>query len=229
MPAQSQPLRVYYWSTPNGRKITVALEELGAPYEVVFVDLGKGEQHHPAFAAISPNHQIPVLVDPQGPGGEPIAIFESGAILMYLGRKFGALYPQDDERRRVAVEQWLMWQMGDFGPNLGHAHHYNLAAPEVVSYAIERQRKAVETLYAALDLHLTSHVFVADDYSIADIAIFCWAARHARHRIELADYPHVKRWYDAIVARPAVQRGMAVAKPGHADAMPKFVWEKTGG
>ena len=228
MSIQSKPIRVYYWSTPNGRKITVALEELGVPYEVNFVDIGKGEQHAPDYVAISPNHQIPVIEDPEGPGGAPIAIFESGAILMYLGRKFGSLYPQDDERKRSAVEQWLMWQMGDFGPNLGQAHHYNLAAAEEVPYAIERQRKAVEKLYGVLDLHLASHVFVADDYSIADIAIYCWAARHQRHRIDFADYPNVGRWYAAIGARPAVQRGMAVIKPGHKDSAAKFAWEKAG-
>ncbi len=226
--SQRQPIRAYYWSTPNGRKITVALEEFAAPYEVVYVDLGQGEQHRPDFAAISPNHQIPAIVDPEGPGGAPIAIFESGAILMYLGRKFGSLYPQDDERKRVEVEQWLMWQMGDFGPVLGQAHHFNLSAPQEFPYAIERFHKSARRLYRALDGRLADRDFVAGDYSVADIAIFCWAARHPRHRIDLADYPNVRRWFDTIAARPAVIRGMAVIKPGKVDSMPKFVWEKAG-
>ncbi len=226
--SQTAPIRLYYWSTPNGRKISVALEELGAPYEVVFVDLGQGDQHRPEFAAMSPNHQIPVILDPDGPDRSPISIFESGAILMYLGRKFGALYPQD-ERKRVEVEQWLMWQMGDFGPNLGQAHHYNLSAPEAVPYAIERYHKSAQKLYGALDGRLNDRDFVAGEYSIADIAIFCWAARHVRHQIDLGDYPNVKRWYDTLAARPAVQRGMAIIKPGKTDTMPKFVWEKTAG
>ena len=224
--SQTGPIRAYYWSTPNGRKITVALEELGVPYEIAFVDLGKGDQHKPDFAAMSPNHQIPVLVDPEGPGGDPIAIFKSGAILMYLGRKFGALYPQDDERKRVEVEQWLMWQMGDFGPNLGQAHHFNLSAPEEIPYAIDRYHKAAQRLYDALDGRLADRDFVAGDYSIADIAIFCWAARYERHRIDLADFPNVKRWFDAIAARPAVVRGMAVIKPGKVDVAPRPAWLK---
>ncbi|HET7718048.1 MAG TPA: glutathione binding-like protein [Bauldia sp.] len=218
MRIQNQPIEVFYWSTPNGRKITVMLEELGVPYSVTFVDLGKGEQWSDSFAAVSPHHQIPAIRDPEGPGGGPITVFESGAILLYLARKFERLYPLDDERRRVAVEEWLMWQMGNFGPFLGQAHHFNLAAPEEVPYAIERYAAIARRLYKVLDERLGTYDFVAaGEYSIADIAIFCWVARRERHRIDLADYPNVNRWFERIASRPAVARGMAVIKPGHDD------------
>ena len=215
---QAKPIDVYYWSTPNGRKITVMLEELAVPYSVRFVDLEHGEQRTPEFAAISPNRQIPAIVDPEGPGGAPISIFESGAILLYLGRKFRALYPQDDERRRVEVETWLMWQMGNFGPFLGQAHHFNLAAPEEVPYAIERYRALTHRLYAVLEARLAGRDFITDAYSIADIAIYCWAARHERHRVE----PRRLSECSALVhgdRRSVGGRygGMAVIKPGHHD------------
>jgi len=215
---QSRPIEVFYWSTPNGRKVTVMLEELAVPYTVTFVDLGKQEQWTPAFERVSPNHQIPAIIDPEGPGGEPISVFESGAILLYLGRKFGRFYPQDDERARTAVETWLMWQMGSFGPFLGQAHHFNLAAAEEVPYAIERYGAIARRLYAVLETQLGRQAYVAGDaFTIADIAIFCWAARHERHRIPLADYPKVEEWFGRIGDRPAVRRGMAVNKPGHED------------
>ena len=214
---QLKPIDVYYWSTPNGRKITVMLEELAVPYNVRFIDLGHDEQRTSEFAAISPNHQIPAIVDPEGPGGTPISIFESGAILLYLGRKFRTLYPPHDERQRVEVETWLMWQMGNFGPFLGQAHHFNLAAPEEVPYAIERYTKFAHRLYAVLDARLDGRDFVAGTYSIADIAIYCWVARHERHRVDLDTYPNVQRWFTVIGDRPAVGRGMTVIKPGHHD------------
>lgn len=218
MHVQTLPIEVFYWSTPNGRKITVVLEELGVPYTVTFVDIGKREQWTPEFAVVSPNHQIPAIRDPAGPGGNPISVFESGAILLYLARKFGRFYPRDDERRRVAVEEWLMWQVASFGPFLGQAHHFNLAAAEEVPYAIDRYAEFARRLYAVLDERLTGRDYVAiDAYTIADIAIFCWVARHERHRIELSDYPAVKVWFDRLAARPAVARGMAVIKPGHDD------------
>ena len=172
---------------------------------------------------MSPNHQIPAILDPDGPGGAPISVFELGAILLYLARKFGRFYPKDDERRRVAVEEWLMWQMGNFGPFLGQAHHFNLAAPEEVPYAIERYAgytRGVSTRCSTQRLATREYV-AADEYTIADIAIFCWAARHERHRIDLADYPSVRTWFDRIGARPAVVRGMAVIKPG-VDDKPKL-------
>lgn len=218
MTIQTLPIEVFYWSTPNGRKVTVMLEELAVPYTVTFIDIGKREQWTEAFEAISPNHQIPAIIDPEGPGGGPISIFESGAILLYLGRKFGRHYPQDDERKRVAVEEWLMWQMGSIGPFLGQAHHFNLAAPEDVPYAIARYADIARRLYTVLDMRLSGRDYIAvEEYTIADIAIFCWVARHERHRIALADYPNVKAWFERIGARPAVMRGMAVIKPGHDD------------
>ncbi|MCB1497137.1 MAG: glutathione S-transferase N-terminal domain-containing protein [Bauldia sp.] len=222
----AQPIEVFYWSTPNGRKVAVMLEELAVPYRVNFVDINNMEQWTPEYEAISPNHQIPAIRDPSGPGGEPIAIAESAAILMYLGRRFGRFYPQD-ERQRVAVEQWLMWQISSFGPFLGQAHHFNWAAPEEMPYAIDRYHKIAERLYGVLERHLRSREYVAGDYSIADIAIYCWAARHARHRIDLEDFPSVRGWYEAIGERPAVKRGMAIIKPGTVDAAsPIPAWEK---
>jgi GST-like protein len=218
MQAQTLPIEVFYWSTPNGRKVTVMLEELAVPYTVTFVDIGKREQWTPAFSAVSPNHQIPAIRDPEGPGGAPISIFESGAILLYLARKFGRFYPGDDERRRVEVEEWLIWQVANLGPFLGQAHHFNLAAPEEVPYAIDRYASIARRLYAVLEERLAGREFVTiDAYTIADIAIFCWVARHERHRIALADYPAVKAWFERVAARPAVARGMAVIKPGHDD------------
>jgi GSH-dependent disulfide-bond oxidoreductase len=215
--SQIKPIDLYFWSTPNGYKISVALEELGVPYDVTFVDISRREQFKPEFEAISPNHQIPAIVDPEGPGGAPISVFQSGAILLYLGRKFGRLYPIDDERGRVEVETWLMFQMGDFGPLLGQAHHFNLSAPVEDAYAIRRYHKIAQRLYAVLEQRLVDREFVAADFSIADIALYCWAWRFERHRIDLADYPGVKRWFDRISERPAVRRGMAVLKPGHVD------------
>jgi GSH-dependent disulfide-bond oxidoreductase len=216
-PTQEKPLELYYWSTPNGRKITIMLEELGVPYNVNFVAIGKREQFTPEYTKISPQNQIPGLVDPEGPEGKSVALFESGAILMYLGRKFGRFYPLGDEMARIAVETWLMWQMGDFGPPLGQAHHYNLAAPAEIPYSIERFGKAVHRSYRTLDGRLGEVEYVGGDYSIADIAIYPWAARFERHRVDLDDYPNVKRWFEAVGARPAVQQGMAVMKPGHVD------------
>jgi GST-like protein len=216
-PTQTQPLDLYYWSTPNGRKITVMLEELGVPYNVTFIEIGKGEQRTPEYSKISPQNQIPGLADPEGPGGKRVTLFESGAILMYLGRKFGRFYPLDDELARIAVEMWVMWQMGDFGPILGQAHHYNLSAPVEVPYSIERFTKAVHRSYRTLNGRLGEVEYVAGDYSIADMAIYPWAARFERHRVDFNDYPNVKRWFETVGARPAVKRGMAVIKPGHVD------------
>lgn len=225
---QNAPIEVFYWTTPNGRKITVMLEELAVPYTVNFVNINKREQWTPEFGAISPHHQIPAIRDPEGPGDAPIALFESGAIMLYLARKFGRLYPRNDERRCVEVDQWLMWQVGNFGPFLGQAHHFNLSAAEEVPYAIERYAKITARLYDVLNDQLTGSDYVAGAYSIADIAIYCWVARYLRHRVDLADYPAVKRWFDALSARPAVQRGMAVTKPGHVDVpLPPAAWKKS--
>jgi GST-like protein len=215
---EAAPIEVFYWSTPNGRKATIMLEELAVPYTVTFVDISAREQWTPAFRAVSPNHQIPAIRDPDGPGGAPITVFESGAILLYLARKFGRFHPQDDERRRVEVEEWLLWQVASFGPLLGQAHHFNLAAAEEVPYAIERYGAIARRLYDVLDARLAGREHVAAGaFTIADIALYCWVHRHERQRIDLADYPNVRAWYGRIGARPGVRRGMAVIKPGHDD------------
>ncbi|MGF1594770.1 MAG: glutathione S-transferase family protein [Kiloniellaceae bacterium] len=202
-------IELYTWSTPNGRKASIALEELGLDYRVHPIDIGKDEQFAPEFLKISPNNKIPAIVDPQGPDGTPISLFESGAILIYLAEKTGRLMPQDPRARYTAL-QWLMWQMGGFGPMLGQAHHFRRFAKEQIPYAIERFTNETRRLYGVLDKRLQEVDYVAGDYSIADIAIFPWAARHEWQGIALEDFPALKRWYDAIAARPAVRKGMAV-------------------
>ncbi|MCJ2142142.1 glutathione S-transferase family protein [Methylobacterium sp. E-066] len=202
-------IELYAWNTPNARKISVALEEMSLPYRVRTVDITKGEQFDPAFLAISPNNRIPAIVDPDGPGG-PISVFESGAILLYLAEKSGRFLPADP-RQRMAVLEWLMWQMGGFGPMPGQVHHF-LGVPEKDrAYGLERYLKETHRLYGVLDRRLAAVEFVADALSISDFAILGWAWRHERHQVDLSDYPHVKRWYDMMMARPAVQRGFAVA------------------
>lgn len=211
MSEQSKSIEVHYWPTPNGWKVTILLEELGLPYEIRYVNIGKGEQFDPSFLAISPNNRMPAIVDPEGPGGEAISVFESGAILLYLGRKFGRFYPQD-ERARVKVEEWLMWQMGGFGPMLGQNHHFSQYAPERIAYAIERYRNETHRLYGVLDKALSEREFVAGDYSIVDMAIIGWAKPHERQGIDLDEFPHAQRWYRTMMDRPAVQRGLAVGE-----------------
>ncbi|WP_230370118.1 glutathione S-transferase family protein [Paludibacterium denitrificans] len=184
------------------------LEELALPYQVQPVDITRNEQFAPAFLAISPNNKIPALVDSDGPDGQPLALFESGAILIYLAEKTGRLLP--DGAARYAVLQWLMFQMGGFGPMLGQAHHFLRFAPEPLPYAQQRYRAEARRLYGVLEQQLAEQRFVAGDYSIADIALFPWAARHEWQDIDLADFPQVQRWYHDVAARPAVQRGMAV-------------------
>jgi len=201
---------LYTWSTPNGRKVSIALEELGLDYRVHPIDIGKGDQFAPDFLKISPNNKIPAIVDPEGPDGAPISIFESGAILLYLSEKTGKLMPTEP-RARVAAMEWIMWQMGNFGPMLGQAHHFRRFAPEQIPYAVERYSKEAARLYGVMDKRLGEAAYLAGDaYSMADIITYPWAARHPWQGIELADYPNVKRWYDELSARPAVQRGMAV-------------------
>ncbi|WP_075215752.1 glutathione S-transferase N-terminal domain-containing protein [Mongoliimonas terrestris] len=209
---QTAPIDVYYWPTPNGWKITILLEELGVPYNVHFVNIGKGDQFKPDFLVISPNNKMPAIVDPEGPDGKPIAVFESGAILQYLGRKFGQFYPTD-ERKRVEVDQWLMWQMGGFGPMLGQNHHFSIYAPEKIPYAIDRYRNESHRLYGVLDKQLQSHDYVAGDYSIADMAIVGWAKLYERQGIDGAEFPAFKAWLDKVMARPAVERGLAIKAP----------------
>ena len=211
MTEQTAPIELHYWPTPNGWKITIMLEELGVPYQVRYVDIGKGDQFKPEFLAIAPNNRMPAIVDPEGPGGEPISIFESGAILQYLGRKFGRFYPAD-ERGRVEVDQWLFWQMGGLGPMAGQAHHFRQYAPEQVPYAIKRYTDEVNRLYGVMNTRLADREFLAGDYSIADMASIGWAQSWERQGQNLGDFPHLKRWFDALNARPAVGRGLAVGK-----------------
>ncbi|WP_181707605.1 glutathione S-transferase family protein [Chthonobacter rhizosphaerae] len=210
--SQTAPIDVYYWPTPNGWKITVLLEELGVPYTVHFVNIGKGDQFKPEFLAISPNNKMPAIVDPEGPDGQPIAVFESGAILQYLGRKFSRFYPSD-ERKRVEVDQWLMWQMGGFGPMLGQNHHFSIYAPEKIPYAIKRYQDETHRLYGVLDKQLRGREYVAGDYSIADMAIVGWAKMHERQGIDAAEFPDFKAWLGRVLARPAVQKGMDIKAP----------------
>lgn len=206
----SHPIDLYYWPTPNGWKISVALEEMGLPYNVIPVNISKGDQFKPEFLAFSPNNRMPAIIDPEGPDGKPISVFESGAILQYLGRKTGQFYPVD-ERGRVEVDQWLMWQMGGFGPMLGQNHHFSIYAPEKIPYAIDRYVKETNRLYGVLNKRLADREFVAGAYSIADMAMVGWAKLWERQGQNIDDFPHVKRWLETLLARPAVARGLAVA------------------
>ena len=203
-------IQLYAWDTPNGRKISVALEEMALPYRVEPVDITKGRQFEPDFLAISPNNRIPAIVDPDGPDGAPLPVFESGAILVYLAEKTGRFLPPTG-RGRVQAMEWLMWQMGGFGPMPGQVHHFLSVDEKDRAYGLARYQKETHRLYGVLDRRLTATEFVAGDLSIADFAILGWAWRHARHRVDLAEYPNVRRWYDALMARPAVQRGFSVA------------------
>jgi len=198
---------LYTWGTPNGRKVSVMLEECGLPYKVHAVDIGKDEQFKPAFLAINPNNRIPAIVDPEGPDGKPLPLFESGAILIYLAEKTGKFYPQNN---KYIVLQWLMFQMGGVGPMFGQAHHFMRAKKDEIPYGSERYGNEARRLYGVLDKRLSEAAYLADEYTIADIATYPWVARHEWHRVDLAAFPHVKRWYDAITRRPAVARGMQV-------------------
>ena len=185
------------------------LEECGLPYTVIPVNISKGDQFKPEFLAISPNNRMPAIVDPDGPDGRPISVFESGAILQYLGRKTGKFYPAD-ERARVEVEQWLYWQVGGLGPMAGQAHHFRIYAPEKIDYAINRYTNEVARLYGVMNKRLADREYLAGDYSIADIACVGWAKLWERQGQDITRFPHFKRWLDAVKARPAVQRGLAV-------------------
>lgn len=201
---------LYTWPTPNGHKIHVMLEECALPYAVHAVDIGAGEQFAPDFLAVSPNNKIPAIVDHDGPDGRPISMFESGAILLYLAGKTGRFLPQDVRGKYEAL-QWLMFQMGGFGPMLGQAHHFRLYAPEKIGYAVDRYTNEAKRLYGVLDRRLESVPFMAgDEYSIADMAIFPWTRSHANQGVVLEDFPNVARWFGVVGARPAVQRGCAV-------------------
>jgi GST-like protein len=202
---------LYTWSTPNGRKVSIMLEETGLPYRVHPIDIGRGDQFSPEFLAINPNNRIPAIVDQDGPEGKPFPLFESGAILLYLAWKTGRFLPQPVTRQFECM-QWLMFQMGGVGPMFGQVHHFLRSAPEPVPYAIERYTREARRLYKVLDGHLDKHAYLADEYSVADIATYPWVARHDWHKVDLAEFPAVKRWFDTIGARPAVQAGMQVPK-----------------
>jgi GST-like protein len=202
-------IELHTWTTPNGRKVSVMLEECGLPYSVHKVNIGQGEQFKPEFLSISPNNRIPGIVDPDGPDGKPLKLFESGAILVYLAGKAGKFLPSSTRGKYIAL-QWLMFQMGGVGPMFGQAHHFLRAAPEQVPYGIKRYTDETRRLYGVLDKRLAEAAYLADEYSIADIATFPWIARHEWHKVDLAEFPNVKRWYDTINRRPAVVRGMAV-------------------
>lgn len=214
MTVQTKPIDLYYAATPNGRKITIALEELGVPYTLIPISISRGDQFKPEFLAIAPNNKIPAIVDPEGPDGAPISIFESGAILRYLAEKFGALYGKD-WRARVKVDEWLFWQVGGFGPILGQTNHFNHYAPEKVPYAITRFVNESHRLYRVLDTQLgkmkaAGKDYVAGDYSIADIAIFDWSNGYLRHEIDMSEFPSLQAWRERVAARPAVAKALAI-------------------
>jgi GST-like protein len=204
------PIELYAYNTPNGRKISVALEEMALRYAVKVIDILKGEQHNPEFLKISPNNKIPAIVDSEGPGGAPISVFESGAILIYLGEKTSRFWPSD-LRARVPVLEWLMFQMGGFGPIPGQVHHFLQVEHEPDRrYGLDRFTKETHRLYSVMNRRLAGRAFFADDISIADFAIVGWVWRHERHKVDLAHYAHVKRWYETMMARPGVKRGFDV-------------------
>jgi GST-like protein len=203
---------LYYFPTPNGWKVSIALEELGLPYRLQMVDIGRGEQFKPEFLRISPNNRIPAIVDHEPPdGGAPLSVFESGAILLYLAAKTGRLMPRDP-RRAVAATEWLMWQMAGLGPMLGQLGHFRRYAPEKIDYALRRYGDEALRLYRVMDTRLQGRDYLADEYSMADIACFGWVALHEMHEIELGQFPQVQRWFRSIEGRPAVQRGRAAGR-----------------
>jgi len=200
---------VYFWTTPNGYKVTIMLEEVALPYNVIPINIRTGDQFKPDFLKISPNNKIPAIVDHDGPGGKPYALFESGAILMYLAEKTGKLMPTD-MRKRYDIVQWLMFQKASVGPMFGQANHFKTAAPEQLPYAIERYANEMRRLYGVMEKQLAATPFLAGDYSIADIATFPWTVRHDANGIDFAEFPNVARWFKAIESRPAVIKGRAV-------------------
>ena len=223
---------LYTWPTPNGHKMHIMLEELGLDYNVIPIDIGAGDQFDPEFLKISPNNKMPAMVDHDGPGGEPFPMFESGAMLLYLAEKTGRFLPRE-MAARYRVTQWLMFQMGHIGPMLGQAHHFRAYAPETIPYAVDRYTNEAARLYKVLDIRLGTSEYLADDYSVADIAVFPWLRSYERQGQDLADFPHVKRWFEAINARPAVQRGLEVLsehrrqKPGFDKKESEVLFGKT--
>ena len=224
-------IEVFTWPTPNGHKVHVMLEECGLPYRAIPVNIGAGDQFKPEFLAISPNNKIPAITDPEGPDGKPISLFESGAILVYLASKTGKFLPRGD-RERFEVLQWLMFQMGGVGPMLGQAHHFRMYAPEKLPYAIDRYSNEAKRLYSVIDKRLSHSRFLGGkEYSIADIATFPWLRSWQNQGITLSDYPHLEKWFNAIDARPAVQRGVKVLaelrKPIRDDKEREILFGKT--
>jgi GST-like protein len=209
--SKAKPFELWYWPTPNGFKVSIMLEECRLPYTMIPVNISAGEQFKPEFLKISPNNRMPAIVDPQGPGGRPISIFESGAILQYLGRKTGKFYPRE-ERARVEVEQWLFWQMGGVGPMAGQVHHFKNYARETLTYAINRYVDEVNRLYGVMNLRLKDREFIAGKYSIADMALVGWVNMWERQGQDINEFPQLKRWLETLKARPAVQRGMALGR-----------------
>jgi GST-like protein len=213
----AQPIELYYWPTPNGWKISIALEEMGLAYDLKPVNIGKGDQFKPEFLAFSPNNRMPAIIDPEGPGGRPISIFESGAILQYLGRKTGQFYPTG-ERARVEVEEWLFWQVGGLGPMGGQANHFRSYAPSVIAdtrytaYGAARYTDEVDRLFGVMDRRLEGRDFLAGDYSIADMAAFPWACRYPIQGVQIDRFPQVQSWFDRMNARPAVAAGLKVGE-----------------
>jgi len=204
-------IELYLWPTPNAFKITIMLEECGLPYEVKYVNIGRGDQFEPEFLEISPNNRMPAIVDTGGPDGKAISVFESGAILQYLGRKTGKFYPRD-ERARVKVDEWLFWQMGGLGPMAGQAHHFRHYAPEKIDYAYDRYTDEVNRLYGVMDIRLSDNEFLAGDYSIADMAAYPWVRPYKRQGQDLAEFPNLEAWYKRIHDRPAVARAVLVGQ-----------------
>jgi GST-like protein len=203
-------IELYSWATPNGHKVHIMLEELGLPYNVHAINIGAGDQFDPEYLKISPNNKMPAIVDPDGPDGKPLPVFESGAILIYLAEKHGRFLSEDARKRSVTL-QWLMWQMGGLGPMLGQAHHFRQYAPEQIDYAVKRYTNESNRLYGVLDKRLSEARYLAgDDYSIADIAAWPWTRFPERQGVERSDYPNFVRWFDEIAERPAVKRGVEV-------------------
>jgi glutathione S-transferase len=213
----SRPIEIYYWPTPNGHKVTIACEEMGVPYEIVPVNIGRGDQFKPEFLAISPNNRMPAIIDPEGADGQPISIFESGAVLQYLGRKTGLFYPQD-ERARVKVDEWVFWQMANFGPNAGQRNHFRNYAPSFVhdqrqvAYGAIRYTNEVNRLCGVLDTQLQGKDFITGDYTIADMITWPWVQGRSSAALDLDDFPALKAWQVRVGAREAVERAMAKAR-----------------
>ena len=223
-------IELYYWPTPNGHKISIALEEMGLDYTIKSVNIGKGDQFKPEFLAFSPNNRMPAIIDFDTPDGKPQTVFESGAILLYLAEKTGQ-FLSTDPRQRIITMEWLMWQMGGFGPMLGQAHHFNFYAPEKLPYAMERYSTEANRLYGVLDRRLADRDFVADDYSIADMAIFPWTRTYERQNVDIDAYPNVARWRRTLIERPAVQKGMLAGAEMREDLanLKSSEWEKLFG